>query len=162
VSQTKTVTLNPHARTQFIVSLDFNDAENIAYMVFESDVFGVKGYTKFYRNGNRVSIMASGARMSGVFTKIEKNGGTGIAFVNMENSAAGVTLTAYSDAGSAVAQSTLTVNGGCKIVNVVEGLFEGKDISQATYVTFTSNKGLVGFFLNQSSDETMLDGSQAL
>ena len=162
VSQPKAVTLAPNARVQYTVSQDFAGSTSIAYMVFESGVFGVKGYTKFYKGGNRVSIMASGARMSGIFTKIEKDGGTGVAFVNMEDSPASVVLTAYGDDGSVAAQSTLTVNAGQKMVMQVQGFFGGQDLGQATYVTFTSDKGLVGFFLNGSGDGTMLDGSQAL
>ena len=162
VSQPKAITLAPNARVQYTVSQDFASSTSIAYMVFESGVFGIKGYTKFYKDGNRVSIMASGARMSGIFTKIEKDGGTGMAFVNMEDVTASVVLTAYGDDGSVVAQNNLTVNARQKIVMQVQGLFPGKDLGKATYVTFTSDKGLVGFFLNGSSDGTMLDGSQAL
>ncbi len=162
VSQPKAITMAPNARVQYTVSQDFASSTSIAYMVFKSGVFGVKGYTKFYKDGNRVSIMASGARMSGIFTKIEKDGSTGMAFVNMEDSPASVALTAYGDDGSVVARNALTVNAGQKMVMQVQGFFPGKDLGKATYVTFTSDKGLVGFFLNGSSDGTMLDGSQAL
>jgi hypothetical protein len=162
VSQAKAITLKPNARVEFEVVKDFADPNSIAYMVFESAVFGVKGYTKFYRMGNRVSIMASGARMSGIFTKVEQDGYTGIAFVNMESAEAKVTLTAYNDDGGKVAETVLSLKAGEKKVELIGKFFEGKDIGKATYVTYTSDKGLVGFFLNGSGDGTMLDGSQAL
>ena len=54
-------------------------------------------------DGNQLAAYAGGngaGAKSGVFAKIEKNGWTGIAFVNTEADAASVTLTAYNDSGS--------------------------------------------------------------
>jgi hypothetical protein len=101
-----------------------------------------------------------GAKTS-VFPKIEQNGWTGLAFVNTEASVASVILTAYNDNGSVVATQTLTVDGHAKLVNYAELIFT-QNISSATYITYSSNKNVVGFQLNGSADGKMLDGLPAL
>ena len=104
----------------------------------------------------------SGAK-SGVFAKIEKNGGwTGIAFVNTEDGAASVTLTAYNDNGTVVATRVLPVGGHAKEVNLAEAIFPQQDISGATYIAYSSDRNVVGFQLNGTSDGMMLDGLPAL
>ncbi|MHB8770751.1 MAG: M12 family metallo-peptidase [Syntrophales bacterium] len=102
--------------------------------------------------------------MAGVFPKIEQNGGwTGIAFVNSDAVAASVTLNAYTDAGGApVATRVLTVPGHAKVVNLVGDLFSGQSIGSATYVAYTSTRSVVGFQLNGSADNTLLDGLPGL
>ena len=61
-------------------------------------------------DGNQLGAYAAGGgtgAKTGIFPKIEKNGWTGIAFVNTEDTAASVTLTAYDDEGTVVATRTL-------------------------------------------------------
>jgi hypothetical protein len=93
----------------------------------------------------------------GVFAKLEKDGWTGIAFVNIDNSPASVTLTAYDDSGTIVATETMNVSGYAKVVNIAEDIFT-QDISTATYINYSSDKEVVGFQLNGSSGGMMLDG----
>jgi hypothetical protein len=115
-------------------------------------------------DGNQLAAYADGGgsgAYEGVFPKIEKNGWTGIAFVNTEATAASVTLTAYNDQGTAVATQVLPVGGHAKVVNYAEVIFT-QDISGATYVSYTSDKKMVGFQLNGTSDGIMLDGLPAL
>jgi hypothetical protein len=111
-------------------------------------------------NGNQLAAYAGGGRTAaktGVFPKIEKNGWTGIAFVNTEANAASVILTAYNDNGAAVATVALPVAGHAKVVKPAEDIFT-HDISDATYIAYSSDRNVVGFQLNGSSDGTMLDG----
>ena len=96
-------------------------------------------------------------RKEGVFAKIEKQGWTGIAFVNTEDSQASVTLTAYDNNGTSVASRTFTLGGYAKMVDEAQDLFT-QDISSATYISYSSDKDVVGFQLNGSSDDMMLDG----
>ena len=115
-------------------------------------------------DGNQLAAYAGGGgtgAKSGVFAKIEKSGWTGIAFVNTEDSAASVTLTAYTDDGTAVAASVLPVGGHAKVVNYAEGIFS-QDISSATYIAYSSDRDVVGFQLNGTLDGMMLDGLPAL
>ena len=115
-------------------------------------------------DGNQLAAYAGGGgtgAKAGVFAKIEKNGWTGIAFVNTEAIAASVTLTAYDDNGTAVATQVLPVGGHAKVVNPAEDLFS-QDISSATYIAYSSDRNVVGFQLNGSSDGTMLDGLPGL
>jgi hypothetical protein len=115
-------------------------------------------------DGNQLAPYAAGGgtgAKSAVFAKIEKSGWTGIAFVNTEVSAASVTLTAYNDNGNAVATQVLSVAGYAKVLRLAEAIFS-QDISSAAYIAYTSDKNVVGFQLNGSSDGTMLDGLPAL
>jgi serpin B len=97
----------------------------------------------------------------GIFPKIEKNGWTGIAFVNTAESQASVTLKAYDDNGTAVAESVLDVAAHAKEARAAEAFFT-QDIGSATYIAYASNRNIVGFQINGSSDRTMLDGLAAL
>ncbi len=48
-----------------------------------------------------------------------------------------------------------------KVVKYAEEIFT-QDISSATYITYSSDRNVVGFQLNGSSDGMMLDGLPAL
>jgi hypothetical protein len=116
-------------------------------------------------DGNQLGAYAGGGgtgAKAGVFPKIEKNSGwTGIAFVNTEAYAATVILTAYDDNGGVVATRVLPVDAYAKVVNMAEAIFT-QDISGATYIAYSSDRNVVGFQLNGSSDGTMLDGLPGL
>ena len=96
------------------------------------------------------------SRTSGVFPKIEKNGWTGIALVNIANSSATVTLTAYDDNGDVIDTENFLLSAHEKKVSLVENIFS-QDISAATYISFSSGNAIVGFQLNGSTDSMMLD-----
>ena len=115
-------------------------------------------------DGNQLAAFTGGVgtgAKEGVLPKIEKNGWTGIAFVNTEAVAASVSLTAYDDNGSVVDTSVIPVDGYARVIRFAEELFS-KDISSATYIAFSSDKNIVGFQLNGSEDEMMLDGLPAM
>jgi hypothetical protein len=105
-------------------------------------------------------VSGTGAK-TGVFAKIEKNGWTGIAFVNPEASAAAVTLTAYNDNGTTVATRVLPVGGHAKVVNRAEAIFS-QNIRSATYIAYSSDRNVVGFQLNGTSDGMLLDALPGL
>jgi hypothetical protein len=161
------ITLEPHGRYELDVRQAFAEVRNldysiIDYMIFTSSTFGLTGYSKFYKDGVRASIMASGPRTTGLFSKIDHEGWTGIAFIEaagIDNTK--VSLTAYTDDGTAIAQADLTLEAGDKVVKEVNQIFSGTSLSRATYVSYTAEHGVVGFFLNGSGDGLMLDGSQA-
>ena len=56
------------------------------------------GYAQANQLAGYTGVGISGK--AGVFAKLEKDGWTGIAFVNIENGSATVTLTAYDDNGN--------------------------------------------------------------
>jgi len=93
---------------------------------------------------------------NGVFAKTEKDGWTGIAFVNIENAPATVTMTAYDDSGNIIATESLNINAYEKVVDMAPNLFS-QDMSNATYIRYSSGGEVVGFQLNGSSDNMMLD-----
>ena len=156
--------LKAHGRYLRLVGRDFARPTEIAYILLTSPVFGLKGYSKFFHvSGNhaiRASIMASEPTTSGIFSKIDHTGWTGIVFINTGSATARVTLTAYNDQGGIVAQQEKDLDPGEKAVDVVQALFT-QSVANAAYVEFSSDRKVVGFFLNGSSDGTMLDGSQA-
>lgn len=156
------ITLAPHGRYEAVVSQTFASAGSIDYMVFTASVFGLQGYSKFYQGGIRASIMASGPRTTGLFTKIDQEGWTGIAFINTASASnANVVLTAYNNAGQVVATQNMSLVSGEKKLGVADNLFSSS-LAGATYISFSADQGVVGFFLNGNSLGTMLDGSQAL
>jgi len=110
-------------------------------------------------DSSRLAAYAAGGStgtLVGVFPKIEKNGWTGIVFVNTEAVTASVILTAYDDNGTAMATRTLTVGGHAKVVNAPEEIFS-QDISSATYIGYSADRNVVGLQLNGSADGTMFD-----
>jgi hypothetical protein len=120
----------------------------------------VTGFELFGTNDNKLLAGYSVVNINseeGIFAKIDQEGWTGIAFVNIGSSTATVNLTAYNDSGRVVDTESLSVKAFAKIVNNPEKVFD-KNISNATYITFSSNNELVGFQLNGSSDGMMLDG----
>jgi phospholipase/lecithinase/hemolysin len=102
-------------------------------------------------------------KRQGVFAKIEKGGGwTYLVLTNTENTPAAVTMTACNDNGIAVSTTTFTINGYGKMEHTAAEYFSGQDITQATYVFYSSDKDLMGLQLNRSADSTMLDGLPGL
>jgi len=57
-----------------------------------------------------------------------------------------------------VATRVLPVSGHAKVVDLAENIFFPQDIGGATYIAYASNRNVVGFQLNGSADEMMLDG----
>ena len=105
-------------------------------------------------DGNQLAAYAGGSgtgAKAGVFAKIEKNGWTGIAFVNTEASAASVTLTAYNDNGTAGGHPGAPCRRPCQGGQSPEAIFS-QDISSATYIAYSSDRNVVGFQLNGSAD----------
>jgi hypothetical protein len=98
---------------------------------------------------------------SGIFPKVEKDGWTGIAFVNTENQQATVTLKAYTNTGTVVATGTKTLAAHAKWVGLPDpSLFPGKtqsELNSATYLGYTTDRNVAGFQLNNSTSNTMLD-----
>jgi hypothetical protein len=98
---------------------------------------------------------------AGVFPKIEKNGWTGITLVNTEASATSFRLIAYNDTGGVVAvYDHSSLAGYAKWTSLASAI--PWDISSATYITYSSDRNLVGFQFNGSADDTMLDVLPAL
>jgi hypothetical protein len=100
-------------------------------------------------------------RSQGIFAKNDTDGWTGIAFVNIENASASVTLKAYDDSGTLIATDTINLDAHEKLSDAAGDLFSW-DISAATYIVYSSNRELVGFQLNGSSDNMLLDGLPGL
>ncbi len=96
------------------------------------------------------------AQTSGVFAKIEKQGWTGVAFINIASSVAMVTLKAYDDNGYQVTSRTITLNPFQKTVKQAADFFF-TNISSATYLSYSANQKIVAFQLNGSDDGMMLD-----
>jgi len=96
-------------------------------------------------------------RQEGVFPKLDREGWTGIAFVNISNTDTSVTLSLYDDEGVKIADETIALAGYEKVVDNPENIFGGS-ITAATYMRFSSDSDVVGFQLNGSNDGMMLDG----
>lgn len=96
-----------------------------------------------------------------VFPKVTQNGWTGIALVNSNAEPATVVLEAIDYRGQQVATATFNMTPWSKQVGM-SGAFFGQDVSQASYIRYTSDKGIAGFQLNGSSNGMTLDALPAL
>jgi len=81
--------------------------------------------------------------------------------VNIEDSAASVTLNAHMDSGAVVASEVMNVPANAKVVELAENLFT-QNISAATSIGYSSDREVVGFQLNGSTGGMMLDALPAL
>ena len=94
---------------------------------------------------------------SGIFPKVEKDGWTGIAFVNTENEQATVTLKAYTNTGTVVATGTKTLGAHAKWVGRGSESDESvprenqSELNSATYISYSADRNVAGFQLNNST-----------
>ncbi|RZB32304.1 MAG: hypothetical protein SRB1_01320, partial [Desulfobacteraceae bacterium Eth-SRB1] len=144
-----------------VQSLNFPDGTAWFRIVATSPITGFElfGTNDGNQLGGYTGVGISGT--NGVFAKIEKHGWTGIAFVNIENAPATVTMTAYDDSGNVIATESLNINAYEKVVDVASNLFS-QDMSNASYIGYSSGGEVVGFQLNGSSDNMMLDALPGL
>jgi hypothetical protein len=136
---------------------DLDLPEDTVWLKIEATIpiTGFELFAKINQLGGYNSVSISGKE--GVFAKIEKNGWTGISFINLGDSTASISLTAYDDNGNAITTETVDLAGHAKMVDIAPNLFS-QDISSATYISYSSDMDVVGFQLNGSSDGMMLDG----
>jgi len=99
--------------------------------------------------------------MEGWFPKMEQDGWTGLAFVNVSSAAAAVILTAYDEYGARIEQRVLTVPAQNKVVAMTFQFFLA-ELTNARYFTFTSDQKVVAFTVSGSTDGTKLDGLATL
>ncbi|HID97324.1 MAG TPA: rhodanese-like domain-containing protein [Thermodesulfobacteriaceae bacterium] len=107
---------------------------------------GLGGYT----------VLHSGIKR-GIFAKLEDNGWTGIALVNLSEDTAHVSFSAFNDSGGIIAEETVSIAPFSRYADMPGNVFTG-DISEATYILFSADREMAGFQLNGSFDGMMLDG----
>jgi hypothetical protein len=155
--ETVTLTIPPAGRKEFDVCSNFAQAENIDYLSFLSDSGFIAGYTRFSQQGMRASLGAAAGTRNGWFLKIEQDGYTGIAFVNVSSGNATITVDAVNENGNLIASEVLSLAAGKKFVGLVTQVFHA-DISRARYFKYESDQQLLGFTVSSDSAGTMLDG----
>jgi hypothetical protein len=148
-------------RKEVTVGKAFVSAKDIAYLVFTSDSGFTTGYTRFSQPGNRVSLPTTGGAKQGWFPKMEKSGWTGLAFINIGDSPANITLTAEDDNGNKTGEEKIVVGPRVKTVGMVDQLFHS-DLKNARYFQFASDQRIIAFTVNGSADGLMLDGLAVL
>jgi hypothetical protein len=97
---------------------------------------------------------------SGALAKVEKNGWTGLAFVNTEDQPATITINVYSDTGALLGWGTGTMDPHEKWVGSAEDFFSGITQSSATYLNYSADRNVAAFQLNGSG--SMLDALPAI
>jgi len=109
-------------------------------------------------NGNKLAGYSTVniQRREGVFPKLEQQGWTGIAFVNTTAGVARIDLTLYDDDGFEIHKERRTLAAHEKVLKTAADMFAGPIVA-ASYLRFSSDKDVVGFQLNNSSDDMMLD-----
>jgi hypothetical protein len=151
----------PAGRREIAVCSAFRQTQDIAYLAFVSDYAFIGGYTRFTQPSGRATLPASSGAKHGWFPKMEQDGWTGVAFVNVDTAATTVTLTAYDDEGSEVAEEPIDIRAGEKVVAIVTQLFHA-DISRARYFKYSAGKKVLGFTVSQSADGLLVDGIGSL
>ena len=158
---------NPQATQEISLSGTSNRVDTASDFEFSSETAWFKisssgPITGFELFGTSDSTRLAGytgvgiVRTGGVFAKLEKQGWSGVAFVNIAGDNATITLKAYNNDGGQVASRTITLNPFQKIVEEATQLFS-EDISSATYISYSANQEIVAFQLNGSDDGMMLD-----
>jgi pimeloyl-ACP methyl ester carboxylesterase len=148
-------------RKEITVGTSFQNPGEVAYLIFLADSGFLAGYTRFNQPGNRVSLPAASGVQEGWFPKMEQDGWTGLAFVNISEGDASVTLAALDENGNKIAEERLQVGSGVKTVGMVGQIFHG-DLSRARYFSFSSDKLVLAFSVSGSADGQMLDGLPSL
>jgi hypothetical protein len=155
------IEIPPGSHKEVMVETSYRNPADIAYIAFRSDSGFIAGYTRFKEPGDSVSLAAKSAATEGWFPRMELNGYTGLALVNVSNSNATVTLTAYDENGGMIERQVLVVPAQNRLAALTSQLFHG-DISNARYFAFTSDRKVVAFAVNGSRDGEKVDGLPAL
>ena len=160
--ETIPIDIAPGGRREITVGTSFQSPEAIAYLVFVSDSGFIAGYTRFNQPGNRVSLPAASGIQEGWFPKMESDGWTGLAFVNIGDEKANVRLSAYNNEGARVVEDqTLEVESGAKVIGLIDEVFPA-GVSNARYFYFSSDQKVLAFSVSGSRDGLMLDGLPSL
>jgi hypothetical protein len=160
--ETIPIEIPPGGRREITIGESFQNPVPIAYVVFLSDSGFIAGYTRFNQPGNRVSLPAASAVQEGWFPKMESDGWTGLAFVNISDQKANVRISAYDNEGvKAVEDQILEVKPGAKIIGLMDEVFPA-GVSKARYFYFSSDQKVLAFSGSGSSDGRMLDGLPTL
>ncbi|THB79185.1 MAG: hypothetical protein D3926_11325 [Desulfobacteraceae bacterium] len=120
------------------------------------EIFGTKDHKRL---GGYACVNISKSR--GVFPKLEKQGMTGIALVNIQDKPVTVTLEAFTDSGEKIASRSYPLNPHQKLISPAQSLLPD-DISSATYIGYWATHPVVGFQLNSSKDGMLLDALPGL
>ena len=120
------------------------------------ELFGVQDQDRL-AGVNLVNIAAA----SGDLANIQKDGWTGLVFVNPSSTPAAVTLEARDDNGSLIARETLNLGAMGKLSSLVQELFED-DVASATHVRFSADREITAFQLNGLANPDRIEGIPAL
>jgi hypothetical protein len=154
------VTIPAGGRFETSIDKIFQNPDRVAYISFHSDSGFLTAYTRFYEKLNRIAIPARVGTERGWFPKNESDGWTGIAFVNTEQQDAEVILEAVNDQGSVIESINLNLPAGAKVVRMGGELFSCP-LSSIGFYRYSSNRKLLGFSVNGSSDGLLMDGMAA-
>jgi pimeloyl-ACP methyl ester carboxylesterase len=156
------IEIPPGGRREIAVATAYQNPADIGYAVFLSDSGFLAGYLRFNQPGNRVSLPAASGVTEGWFPKMEQDGWTGLAFVNMTDEEAAVRMVAYDENGAQIDDTDLPVPAGHKVVKIMDSEAFDVDISNARYFYFSSDKKVTAFTVSRSGDGQMLDGLPSL
>lgn len=137
--------------------------ENAAWIKIDA-ASGITGFELFGNDEKKWLAGYTGVGLKstrGIFATLEQDDGwTGVALVNSEAEAAAVTLRARNNHGELKARKDLTLAPHERLMGLVGAIFTGEDLSQVDYISYESNRELVGFQINNNG--RMLDALPAL
>ncbi len=105
--------------------------------------------------------MPGAAQTAGLFPKLETDGSTRIALVNIQSAPAHVDLTAYDGAGNALATREVILFPRRKTADFAWAFF-GSLPAGTTHIGYSSTAEIIGFQTDAATDGTLLDMLNAL
>ena len=148
--------------------------EGIAWLQVDADS-EISGFELFGNNSNYWLAGYTGVGLEskkGIFAKLDQGSGfglevrqsssawTGIALVNSEPESATVLFIARDDNGTEIASIETSLDSHKRLMGLAESLFNEQDISGASYISYESNRKLIGFQIN--GDGQLLDALPVL
>ena len=159
---TQTLTIDGNGKYVGVLA-DLNLPSQTAWLAIEATQ-PLNGFELLGNNDGRQMVgfsVVDIAATQGLFPKVEKNGWTGIAFVNLSDEEATVELSAYDDDGNLQESNSIQLSSHEKRVDVAESLFPSS-IDDATYIRYASDRNVVGFQINGSNDPFLADALETL
>ncbi len=169
------IDMPPLGSNKYLASAgDIGLPADTAWLQIDAD-FEISGFELF---GNNPSCWLAGytgvglESKKGIFAKLDQGSSfsfesrqansawTGIALINSTPENTTVLLTARNDDGDLITATEIPLNPHERLMGLAETIFSGKDIGEATYISYESQQKLVGFQIN--GDGCLIDALPAL
>jgi len=163
---TSTVMIAPNTKKVALVQDFITTAPMPAYVIMTSN-HNIVGFELFGGNTNEIlaGFSVDGNSSNTLYfnhIRVNEEEWTGISMINLGDTSATVTLSAYNETGAIVDQNTISIFPKAKAVDLVENLFGGILSADVSHVKVESTEPLAGFELVGNKAQTHLGGMSAI